>query len=526
MRHISNETETIKNNAAPGSARAVLVVVCIALFFAVFEASAVSVILPEIAKGISASTAQIGWLMTGFLLVTGIAIPFYGRLADRYGAGHLFIFGVALFSAGSLLAGMATNYQFLIVARIIQAVGGAAIPGLGMVLVSRAYGPESRGRVLGIIAATIGVSAAAGPLLGGLLSELLGWRSVFFVTTFTVLTIPLILRALPKFENRLSGNLDLIGGIGLALMVAGMLLVPSEGSRAGWTSTFVMIGGASAVVGLGILAARQAFASSPFIHRELLRNLKYLALVGMSFSIMAANLAPLIGLPVLLTISHGLSSLEIGLVMVPGAILSAVGGLLSGRLTDRAGPGLPIRIGSLLMVLALFGLSANAGSSPWAIAGFAGLMGAGFGFVNTPLAATISRLVAGEMLATALSMNSMMFFLGGSIGTAVLLAIATSSGLADGSLNPFHSGQANGFSDGFLLLIIPVVVAIALSLALPAMTRPEPAAEGAPDDLDEAPAALQPILQWTPNCSMPWHPECVEMSTADQGRGTAAVAGE
>ena len=517
MEERTSGTESVGNTAATGSAKAILAVVCIALFFAVLEASAVSVILPEIAIGISADTPQIGWLMTAFLLVTGIAIPFYGRLADRYGAGHLFILGVALFSAGSLLAGMATNYQFLLVARIIQALGGAAIPGLGMVMVSRAYGPESRGTVLGIIAATIGVSAAAGPLLGGLLSEFLGWRSVFFVTTFTLLTIPFVLRALPKNENRLAGNLDLVGGTGLGLMVAGVLLVPSEGSRAGWTSIFVIVGGVSAVAGLMILAARQAFASSPFIHRELLRNLRYLALVGMSFSIMAANLAPLIGLPVLLAITHGMSSLEIGLVMVPGAILSAAGGLLSGRLTDRAGTRVPVRIGSLVMLLALIGLSASSGSSPWTIAVFAGLMGAGFGFVNTPLAATISRLVSGEMLATALSMNSMLFFLGGSIGTAVLLAMATSSGLADGSMNPLHSGTSAGFSDGFLLLMAPVLAAMALSLALPAVARISE--EEKLEMPYEAPEVVRPVLRWTPTCSVPWHPECVEAVAADRGSG-------
>ena len=239
---------------------------------------------------------------------------------------------------------------------------------------------------------------------------------------------------------------------------------------------------------------------------------------------MAANLAPLIGLPVLLAISHGLSSLEIGLVMVPGAILSAAGGLLSGRLTDRAGPRLPVRLGSLVMLLALFGLSANAGSSPWAIAAFAGLMGAGFGFVNTPLAATISRLVTGEMLATALSMNSMLFFLGGSIGTAALLAMATSGGLAEGSLNPLHSGQAIGFSDGFLLLMIPVLVAMALSLALPAMTKPEPAVEDVAEPA-EAPPALQTVRRWIPNCSVAWHPECVEMEETVPGSVAPAVAG-
>ncbi|MCH7738434.1 MAG: MFS transporter [Chloroflexi bacterium] len=486
------------------SAKAVLVVVCIALFFQVLNASAVGVILPEIASGISASTVQVGWLMTGFLLVTGIAIPFYGRLADRYGARNLFIFGIALFSVGSLLAGIAANYQFLLVVRIVQAIGGAAIPGLGMTLVSRAYGPESRGMVLGIIAATIGVGSAAGPLLGGVLSELMGWRSVFIVTAFAALTIPSALKALPKSEQRLEGSLDLIGGIGLGLMVTGILLVPSEGSRAGWTSNWVIVGGTSAVIGLLTLAVRQAFAVSPFIHRELLRNAKYLALTGMSFTIMAANLAPLIGLPVLLAFSRGLSSLEIGLVMVPGAVLSAGGGLLSGRLTDRTGAKIPVRIGSLGMLLALFGLSAYSGSSPWAIAVFAGLMGAGFGLVNTPLAATISRLVSGEMLATALSMNSMMFFLGGSIGTALLFAFSTSSGLAGGSLNPLHSGLADGFSDGFLLLMIPVLIALGLSLALPAVSRPEISEEQAP--LAEA----QLIHRWTPDCSVPWHPECVE----------------
>ena len=417
----------------------------------------------------------------------------------------MFIFGIALFSVGLLLAGIATNYQFLLVARIVQAIGGAAIPGLGMTLVSRAYQPESRGMALGIIAATIGVGSAAGPLLGGLLSELMGWRSVFIATAFAALTIPIALKALPRSEKKVEGNLDLIGGIGLGLMVAGILLVPSEGSRSGWTSSLVIVGAVSAVAGLVVLVGLQAFASSPFIHRELLRNSKYLALTGMSFTIMAANLAPLIGLPVLLAFSHGLSSLEIGLVMVPGAVLSAVGGLVSGRLTDRAGAKIPIRIGSLLMLLAMFGLPASSGSSPWAIAAFSGLMGAGFGFVNTPLAATISRLVSGEMLAAALSMNSMLFFLGGSIGTAVLFAVSTSSGLADGSLNPLHSGSSNGFSDGFLLLMIPVLIAAALSMAMPAVHKQEITQEAEPQP------QVPLINRWTPDCSVPWHPECVEM---------------
>ena len=147
------------------AAKGVLLVVCVALFFAVFEASAISVILPDIADDLSVDTGQISWLMTGFLLIYGIAIPFYGRLADRYGARPLFLLGVGVFALGSLLSALAPNFSLLFVARIVQAVGGAAVPGLGMTLASRAYGPESRGTVLGVIAATIGLSGAIGPLL-------------------------------------------------------------------------------------------------------------------------------------------------------------------------------------------------------------------------------------------------------------------------------------------------------------------------------------------------------------------------
>ena len=148
------------------NALGILLVVCAAIFFIVLNASAVGVILPQIAGELSLDSGQLSWLMTGFLLIFAVAIPIYGRLADLYGARPLFLLGVAIFSVGSLLAALADNYTVMLSARIVQAVGGAAIPGLGMTLASRAYGPESRGRILGITAATIGVGGAIGPLLG------------------------------------------------------------------------------------------------------------------------------------------------------------------------------------------------------------------------------------------------------------------------------------------------------------------------------------------------------------------------
>ena len=446
--------------------------------------------------------------MTGFLLIYGVAIPFYGRLADRYGARPLFLFGVAAFSIGSLLSALAPSYSFLLMARIIQAIGGAAVPGLGMTLASRAYGPESRGTILGVIAATIGLSGAIGPLVEGALSESFGWQSVFVVAAVASLTIPIGLKILPKGEERSGGNLDLVGGVALGFLIGGVVLIPTEGARSGWLSSLVLTGAVMTFIGLIVLSARELTARSPFIPREFLQSSRYVGLVWMSFSVMAAYVSVLISLPILLSSSHKLSSLEIGLTMLPGAIATSVFGVLAGRLTDRNGARLPTWMGASLMFLALLALSTYSGSSVWVIATFVGVLGAGFGLVNTPLAATVSRIVRTQVLASALSINSMFFFIGGSLGAAMVMAVVTSRGEADESLlNPFHPGAGSSFSDAFLLLAIPVVLVMALSLALPRTYRP--AAVGPPVEVQPEPPVTN---NWVANCSVPWMPECVEVA--------------
>ena len=501
-------TDQDQREGRVANAHWILLIICFALFFGVFNASAVVVVLPDIAADLSVDAGQVSWLMTGFLLVYGIAIPFYGRLADIYGARPLFLLGIGIFAIGSLLSALATDYSFMLAARTVQAVGGAAVPGLGMTLASRAYGPKARGTILGVIAGVIGAGGAIGPLLGGVLSETAGWQSIFFVSAAAAISIPVGLRILPGDDERTGGTLDVIGGIALALLVVGALLVPSEGARSGWSSALVVVGGVGAIIGLIVLIIRQVAASSPFIPRELLRNYRYDALLGMSFSVMAAYGAPLMGIPILLATIHALSPIEIGVTMLPGAVSSSVFGVLAGRLTDARGARLPTWLGSPLMLFAVLGLSTYAGRSVWVIAIFAGILGAGFGLMNTPMAATVSRIVRGQVLASGLSVNSMLFFLGGGFGTAGLIAVVTSrAGPAANSLNPLHSGEAAGFSDGFLILAIPVIVSMVLLLALPGVSRPaavEPDVAVRPE-----PAVAR---NWVENCTVPWTPECVEVA--------------
>ena len=158
------------------------------------------------------------------------------------------------------------------------------------------------------------------------------------------------------------------------------------------------------------------------------------------------------------------------------------------------------------MLLAVLGLSTYAGSSVLVIAAFAGILGAGFALVNTPLAATVSRIVRSQVLASALSINSVLFFLGGSLGAAMVMAMVTSRG-EDGAslLNPLHSGAGSSFSDGFLFLAIPVSLVMVLSPALPkALARSAPMQPG-----------LRSESNWVPSCSVPWTPDRQEITAGE-----------
>ena len=171
------------------------------------------------------------------------------------------------------------------------------------------------------------------------------------------------------------------------------------------------------------------------------------------------------------------------------------------------------------MLLAVLGLSTYAGASIWVIAIFAGMLGGGFALVNTPLAATVSRIVRVQMLPSALSINSMLFFLGGSLGTALVITIVTLRGGADvRAFNPLHFGGGAGFSDAFLFLTLPVIAVVALSLALPKAQTSDPSVQpGVP-----VPPEQLATTSWVASCSVPWMPACQEVSAIEFAEECAA----
>ena len=439
----------------------VLLVVCSALFFGVVNGSAVAVVLPEIGVDLRISAGNLSWILSSFLLTYGVAIPFYGRIASRFGARRLFLIGVAVFALGSGLSAIASGFEALLVARIVQALGGAAVPGLGMTLVSRAYPEERRGFALGVVSATMGIAAAAGPLIAGVISLFGGWRYLFAVSALAILSVAMGIRFLQRNETLTREPLDLIGGALLGTVGAGFLYFITTGSQNGWLESRVLASVAVALVALVFFGLRQRRMAHPFIPRSLLANRAYLLLTGLGFAITFANLAVQIGLPFLFDAVHGMSTLSIGIALVPAALTTAAVGVITGRMTDRIGATTPIRIGSSLMLGASLAFSTWVGNSSVIVAALAIVFAAGFALVNTPLPAAVSLLVKPPDLASALSITTMMFFIGGSFGTALFSSVVVNTDSE--AFNPFHHHLGAGFSNAFLAVSIPIVIGLALA---------------------------------------------------------------
>src|SRR5687768_2052682 len=184
-----------------------------AVFVSVLNSSMVNVVVPVIGRDYGVSEAQVGWVITGFLLTFAIGIPLYGRAADVFSIRRAFMVGLVAFAAGSLICASAPSLGMLVFGRIVQGAGGAAIPALSSVSVTKVLPPGERGTALGLIVSSVGIGAAIGPILGGAVGALAGWHYLFVGTLIlTAALIPAALYVLPDDSPEAQG-FDLPGGL-------------------------------------------------------------------------------------------------------------------------------------------------------------------------------------------------------------------------------------------------------------------------------------------------------------------------
>lgn len=326
-----------------------LLAVCTGFFVIQLDATVVNVALPDIARSLGASLSHLQWVVDAYTLALAGLMLTAGSLADRLGARRVFTIGMAVFTAGSLACSLAPGLGVLVAARVTQGLGAAALLPCSLALIVHQFPDhQGRARALGAWGAAGSVGVAAGPVLGGALIAAVGWRAIFLINVpVGLLEIWLLLSFVPEAPRRRPEPVD---GAGLTLSVVALGLVTAafiEAGAIGWHD-----GRPAALLLIGVVAA------TAFVHVERRRSTPMLPLslfsarpfstavfVGLCFNL--SLYGALLCLSIYLQQTRGDSALHTGLLLLPMAVMVALGSLISGRLTGRTGHRVPMLIGLL-----------------------------------------------------------------------------------------------------------------------------------------------------------------------------------
>jgi len=360
-----------------------------ASFMTTLDSSIVNIGLPSIARtfhvGISGATE---WIIIGYLVVIAAVLLTFGRLADMIGRKPIFLTGLIVFILGSALSGLAPTLLLLILARLFQGIGGALIFSVNVAMITSTFPSRERGLALGLNAVVISLGVAAGPTIGGIITQFLTWRWIFYVNVPICI---LVLYATFYFYNEQKPQrdqherFDLIGATVLAIGLAALTLGLSFGQEWGWLSTGTLTALGISMLMLSVGVYVEAHVKHPIVNLGLVTN-RVFAFANISFILcMMALFAPGFLLPFYFEQLRGFSIIQTGLMMTPLPLMLAIVAPISGSLADRWGSRWLSPVGLATACFGLFLVSQiNAQSSSWDIIWRLAIIGIGQGLFQSP----------------------------------------------------------------------------------------------------------------------------------------------
>jgi DHA2 family metal-tetracycline-proton antiporter-like MFS transporter len=461
------------------SVPALLSVLLPAMLATVIASDMVNLMLPSIGEEFRASEAELAWIVTGFLLMFSVGIPFYGRIADRAGLRPLFCFALVTYAAGSLISALAPGLLVLVLGRMVMGVGAAGLPVLSIIAVTRLMPEDKRGMGIGVVSAATGIGTAAGPALGGGIGQVLGWPALFWMMFVVALALlPAAWRVLPGERPAGAGRFDLSGGVLLGLGAGLILFGITQAQVAGLAAPSSWVSLLVAVLAFVLFGRRTIRLADPFVPPALFTGPLYRAAVVVAFLAMVVNLGAMVFVPLLVVDVDGLEPGAGALVMVPAGVAVAALSPLIGRLADRIPTRWLVLPGLVAMGLFSLFLSTFAGGGSPIPAGL-GILGlsVGFFFVLTPIISAAASALPPGQAGVGLGILQGAQFLGAGTGPALLgvLVTARQQTGAD-AFNPLHAGQDGAaYSDAFLAMAVVVVLAVIAALGMrPASTSSHP----------------------------------------------------
>ena len=402
-----------------------LLAVCAATFMLLLDITIVNVALPDIADELGASFSEVQWVIDAYALTLAALLLTAGSLADLLGRRMVFAVGLVCFTVASVLCAIAPSGTLLILARGAQGIGGAAMFATSLALLAQEFHGRERGTAFGLWGATTGAAVAVGPLVGGALTETLGWPSIFYLNVpIGIATLAITLRKLPESRDEDAGGIDWLGlttfSAALFLLVFGLI----ESNDQGWGSTLIVGTLTASALLLVVFVLVEHGQPHPMFELSLFRKPTFAGASIAAFALSASAFAMFLYFTLYLQTILGYSPLETGLRLLPVSLLSFVAAAVSGRLTARL-PARGLLGGGLLAVgaglLLMRGVDAQ---SDWTalLPGFV-VVGFGIGTINPSIANAAIGVVAPARAGMASGISSTFRQVGIATGIAGLGAV-------------------------------------------------------------------------------------------------------
>lgn len=410
----------------------ILAICCLSLLMVGMDITIVNVALPSIHRDLDASISGLQWVIDAYTMVVASLLMLAGSMADRFGRRRVFQTGMAIFMLGSLLCSLAPDIHGLIAFRILQALGATMLNPVAMsIIVNTFHEPKARARAIGIWGAVAGVSMALGPLIGGALTQSIGWRSIFWVN-LPIGAAAMILAALyiPESKAAQARRVDPVGQTLVFLALAALTYAVIEGPHIGWHTLTITGVFALAVLAVVALLVYEPRRREPLIDLRFFRSIPFSSATLIAICSFSAFSGFLFLNAIYLQEVRGYSAFQTGLCTLPMALATILCSPFSGRLLGTHGTRPSLLISGTATTISALMLTQLTATTPLGllVAGYV-IFGIGFGMVNAPITHTAVSGMPKAQAGLAAAVASTSRQVGASLGVAIAGTIAGTRGV-------------------------------------------------------------------------------------------------
>lgn len=449
----------------------VLVILLFGTFLSFLNQTLMNVALPSIMRDFSITAAQGQWLSNGYMLVSGVMIPATAFLIDRFKTRHLYLTSMVIFAIGTFIASISLNYPMLIMGRMVQAIGAGPISPLMIVVVMNMFPLENRGKAMGFIGLAMNFAPAIGPTLSGWIVQSYSWRSIFYIVLpLVVINVAVAFFALTNIGKQSFPKFNVTGMILSTIGLGTLLLGFSNAGDKSWVSFdvagYMLIG----LLVTGLFVYQQTHTEMPLLNFRVFASRLFTISTITNFVVIMGLYGGMILLPIFLQNVQGVSPMTSGMVLLPGALITAFMSPITGALYDRVGAKYLSFFGLLILAAGTFLFSLiNAGTSPLYLASMQAIRSFGLALALMPLQTEALNSLPLDIMSHGSAMYNTIRQIAGSLGTAVLVTVmsrGTASFALENVSASLETATIHGIKTAYIVATVITLVAAALCLLL------------------------------------------------------------